>query len=175
MANKLDGFLEFVTLTQFTGLRYANYNSMYSFLDENGVQHWCILFGPLALVNSDEALVNVGFNNFDLLGTELFWETTYCCSRYSVVQNAGEADEMIISGRYSSFLYVELPDAEDDDNHVAELSGHEVAMMLQFETVGDILVRKVSMYNRVKMSYTRLEDEEAVFVAGQEVKMPYII
>jgi len=182
MSQKVDGFLEFVTFHQISGLRIANYNSLFNFIDENGIQHWCILFGPLSLVNSDETLVHVGLSNYDQLGKELFWETCYSRSRYTVVQNAGSAfDEMTITGFYSSFNFVSYFDIESergskkgDDDEEERSSNHDLHMLTQFGTVGELLTRRTSMFNRVKMSYTR-NGEAVHYTAGEELKITYML
>lgn len=171
MSQKLDGFLEFVSFPQFSSLRFGSYNSVFNFIDENGIQHWCILFGPLALVNSDESKVHVGFSNYDMLGKELFWETVYSRSRYTVVQ-----EDMTISGFYSTALYNEFfhVDRDEEDQEGVAYTGHELSMITQFETVGELLVRKISMFNRVKMSYLR-NHSNVFFAIDEEVMISYII
>ena len=87
LSNTLAGFLEFIDESMFQTLEILGYNSLYKFNDNNTAKkkpHWCILFGPLSLVNASTVgtytSAQVGFANVNsdyseyLLYTEFKYE-----------------------------------------------------------------------------------------------------
>jgi hypothetical protein len=87
LSNTMAGFLEFIDESMFQTLEILGYNSLYKFDDNNTAKkkpHWCILFGPLSLVNASAVgtytSAQVGFANVNsdyseyLLYTEFKYE-----------------------------------------------------------------------------------------------------
>jgi hypothetical protein len=86
LSSKIAGFLEFIPRSNFKHLQKLKYKSLYSFdyvdPDERIAEsqkvrktYFFILFGPLALCNSDDH-INVSFFNFDDRdGSLLIWKS----------------------------------------------------------------------------------------------------
>jgi hypothetical protein len=89
LSSKLCGFLEFIPKTHFRQLQRLHYKSLYSFDYEDPEEensghkrprtktYYFILFGPLAICNSDDEVSTRFFNFDDRDGTLLIWKMTY--------------------------------------------------------------------------------------------------
>jgi hypothetical protein len=57
MAEEIPGYLEFISNALFDTLHHFGHKSLYAFKDVDGINHWCILYGPLSFVNSNRHIV----------------------------------------------------------------------------------------------------------------------
>jgi len=76
LSDSVDGFLEFITEELFDQLTMLQYRSLYTYIDPVGIRQFCVLFGPLSLINSSH-LSRIGFSNTDDDGEELKWRMYY--------------------------------------------------------------------------------------------------
>lgn len=101
MAEEIPGYLEFISHALFDTLHLFGHKSLYSFKDVDDVHHWCILYGPLSLVNSNRH-ASVGFLQCDPIhhDQELFFEFEFSIAESTIIMNYGEEDQMEVSDRH---------------------------------------------------------------------------
>ena len=84
IAETIPGYLEIINEALFQTLQILGHNSLYKFKDTNNITFWCILYGPLSLVNSKP--VPIGFLQcHPETHRELYYEFEYVIfkNRYS--------------------------------------------------------------------------------------------
>lgn len=169
LSAQLHGFLEFVDVVTFHSLIASRYNSLYQYEDEDGDRFYCVLFGPLSLVNSNQN-VSVGFYNTDELGRDLFWKMHFCSYLIEETVYVENGDAMHVSHRYNSFQYSE-GSGDDDDNFLLE-SPTQYGFIDQ---EGAIPIQKYCIFYRVSFYSTSSSVNELFYVTGEEVFIKYTI
>jgi len=172
LSRVLHGFLEFMDLATFNRLANYRYNSLYQYRDEDDVDHYCVLFGPLSLVNS--ANVPTHFSNTDENGRDILWRL--CYESYSVNE---VIFEMNVTHRYRRFNYVEIEadeaiDDEDlleDDVNAALQQNFNNGGMNAPPVVTLSIFHGVDFYSEARMDY----DEVTWFAQGDQVFINYEI
>lgn len=175
LAEELHGVLEFVELTFFRQLQLLRYNSLYRYQDEDHNMLYCVLFGPLSLVNSNQA-AGIGFYNVDVAGLDLSWEMVYQSHTFLETFYGEHGDEvMSISQRYRSFNYHSIVILDDADLPVDDAANHNNQLFLGDAAatgMGSSPVQTSCLFKRVSFFYHGL-DEEKVYVPGEEVFISY--
>jgi hypothetical protein len=157
IAEEIPGYLEFISHALFDALHHFGHKSLYSFKDVDGIQHWCILYGPLSLVNSNRN-VPVGFLHCDPVNheEELFFEFNFSIAHSTIVMYAGEEDEMVISDRYPQITVTPFDRTNHAwYSHVRYSSNHHPAPPLtRLNTMKELVAR-------VKMSWKGRDNDRS--------------
>ena len=167
MADEIPGYLEYISEELFFHLHTLGYNSLFTYKDRFDVTHWCILYGPLSLVNASP-VVDVGFKCLDTDGRELLYEHTF---------EFGQEDVHIDHDISAIDDYSFLVEAEYD----RYLSGFYRGTLFTFEPnpAPPVLsvTRKKELFVRVKMNYFGAlpgwDNESRVTVKGREITINY--
>ena len=76
IAEQIPGYLEVIDELFCKTLQILGHNSLYKFKDTNNITYWCILYGPLSLVNSRS--VPIGFLQcHPVTHNEIYYEFEY--------------------------------------------------------------------------------------------------
>jgi hypothetical protein len=102
MAENIPGYLEFIQEALFKTLQLLGHKSLYSFKDTNDMKQYCILYGPLSFVNSDET-IPVGFLQCDPVIHEqlLYYEFVYSIHTYRQVTYYKGRDRNLLHRQYT--------------------------------------------------------------------------
>lgn len=141
------------------------YPSLFEYKNEAGNKVFCILFGLLALVNSDED-EELGFSNYDVANRPLNWRSSYFFGQKE--ENIGMEEtvtynihDLSVNSEYESEGGFFLPFNMDLDNipfQRAQFFGNE----------------KVIYIMRVKMiGFSAMAEVTRDFPAGRQVKLAY--
>ena len=77
IAEEIPGYLEIISEALFETLQILGHNSLYKFKDTDNIPYWCILYGPLSLVNS-KPHIPIGFLQCNpTTHIELYYEFEY--------------------------------------------------------------------------------------------------
>ena len=165
MADRVDGFLEFVSEEFFAELTIHRYKSLYRYVDGNGIINCCILFGPLSLVNSN-VTIPVGFYNTDDAGVELGWQVHFTSHliEETEVDYENDNDEIYISHRLNRVSYNPLADGEEGFVAATQYDVNEYAVGAPLD--------KFSMFYRVSFRCTNY-GLTMHYVVGEEVLINY--
>jgi hypothetical protein len=60
-AEECPGYLELIGEDLFDALHHLGYNSLFTYLDKHNERQFCILYGPLSLINNADEFCEVGF------------------------------------------------------------------------------------------------------------------
>jgi hypothetical protein len=106
LANDIPGYLEYIPPGLFNALALLGHKSLYQYNDIHNNTQYCILYGPLSLVNSKRN-IPVGFSNTDpTTNTELYYELVHTIS-YRTIEIEDEED--VLTRTYNISTYPFLP------------------------------------------------------------------
>lgn len=170
LAEKLHGFLEFVSIVPFRRLQKNRYNSLYQYRDEDDNLLHCVLFGPLSLVNSNLAS-SVAFYNADAAGSDLCWQVRYESHTVEEAFYDEQGHAMIAYHRYRNFTIAPIAIAvgNEEEDFPVEEPHHGIAVVIGMDALP---VLKYSLFYRVSFFYHGIGVEK-VYVAGEEVFISY--
>lgn len=92
-AEECPGYLEFIGEDLFDALHHLGYNSLFTYLDKHNERQFCILYGPLSLINADE-FCEVGFTWRGPDADEFLYENQFHEAHVRELVFPGTPDEM---------------------------------------------------------------------------------
>lgn len=104
IANEIPGYLEYIPPALFNALALLGHKSLYKYKDIHNNTQYCILYGPLSLVNSKKQ-IPVGFSNTDpTTNTELYYELVHTIS-YGTIDFVDEQNILTRTYNLSALPY----------------------------------------------------------------------
>jgi hypothetical protein len=173
IAEQIPGYLEYIDEPLFQTLQILGYNSLYSFRDaESNTRRFCILYGPLSLVNS-RSNIPVGFLQCDPVyhHLQLYYEFEYTIHAYrDNVNYRGRIQNLILrSLTYTAHPYDTTINAVYGGPRFTK-NRHFIPQLPETKTI-----TKTELVARVKMSWMgpvndnspvrRLQVGQQIFIA----------